>query len=109
MKLRVGGKPLWFRNNCIKLNPDKFHLLLSDEKVITWIFGMRSFQEHAVKRFSELKFIISLLLKNTSRDCTKKRIKKSMQWQKFHLVSRFTCNTRMRIDARSSPPVSHVI
>ena len=25
---------LWFRNNCMKVNPDKFHLLLSDKKVI---------------------------------------------------------------------------
>ena len=24
---------LWFWNNCMKLNPDKFHLLLSDKKV----------------------------------------------------------------------------
>ena len=24
---------LWFRNNCIKVNPDKFHLLLSDKKI----------------------------------------------------------------------------
>ena len=23
---------LWFQNNCMKLNPDKFHLLLSDKK-----------------------------------------------------------------------------
>ena len=23
---------LWFRNNCMKVNPDKFHLLLSDKK-----------------------------------------------------------------------------
>ena len=23
---------LWFRNNCMKTNPDKFHLLLSTEK-----------------------------------------------------------------------------
>ena len=23
---------LWYRNNCIKVNPDKFHLLLSDKK-----------------------------------------------------------------------------
>ena len=56
---------LWFRNNCMKVNPDKFHLLLSDKKVITWIFVMRSFQVCAVKSFSELKLIISLLLKNT--------------------------------------------
>ena len=42
---------LWFRNNCMKVNPDKFHLLLSDKKVIRWIFVIRSFQVHAVKSF----------------------------------------------------------
>ena len=55
---------LWFRNNCRKVNPDKFHLL-SANKVITWIFVMRSFQLCAVKSFSGLKLKISLLLKNT--------------------------------------------
>ena len=55
----------WFWNNCMKVNPDKFHLLLSDKKVITWIFVMRSFQVRAVKIFSGLKLIISLLFKNT--------------------------------------------
>ena len=50
---------LWFRNNCKQLNPDKFHLLLSANKV------MRSFQvQGAVKSFLGLKLIISLLLKN---------------------------------------------
>ena len=24
---------LWFRNNCMKVYPDKFHLLLSDKKI----------------------------------------------------------------------------
>ena len=56
---------LWFRNNCMKVNPNKFHLLLSDKKVITWIFVMRSFQVRAGKGFSGLKLIISLLLNNT--------------------------------------------
>ena len=56
---------LWFRNNCMKVNPDKFHFLLSDKKIVTWIFVMRNFQVRTVKRFSGLKFIISLLLKNT--------------------------------------------
>ena len=42
---------LWFRNNCMKVNPDKFHLLLSDKKVIRWIFVIRSFQVRAVKSF----------------------------------------------------------
>ena len=56
---------LWFQNNCKKVNPDKFHLLLSDKNVITWIFVMRRFQVRAVKSFSGLKLIISMLLKNT--------------------------------------------
>ena len=55
---------LWFRNNCKKVNPDKFHLL-SAKEVITWIFVMKSFQVRAVKSFSGLKLIISLLFKNT--------------------------------------------
>ena len=40
---------LWFRNNCMEVNPDKFHLLLTDKKLIRWIFVIRSFQVHAVK------------------------------------------------------------
>ena len=24
---------LWFQNNCMKVNPDKFHFLLSDKKI----------------------------------------------------------------------------
>ena len=54
---------LWFRNNCKKVNPH--HRLLSANKVITWIFVMRSFQISAVKSFSGLNLITSLLLKNT--------------------------------------------
>ena len=65
IKSVVESLTLWFRNNCMKVNPDKCHLLLSDKKVITWIFVMKSFQVCAVKSFSELKLIISLFLKNT--------------------------------------------
>ena len=65
IKSVVESLTLWFRNNCMKVNPDKFHVLLSDKKVITWVFVMRSFQVRAVKSFWGLKLIISLLLKNT--------------------------------------------
>ena len=34
IKSVVESLTLWFRNNCMKVNPDKFHLLLSDKKVI---------------------------------------------------------------------------
>ena len=43
----------------MKVNPDKFHLLLSNKKVIRWMFVIRSFQVHAVKRFWGWKLIIS--------------------------------------------------
>ena len=65
IKSVVESFTLWFRNNCMKVNSDEFHLLLSDKKLITWIFVMRSFQIRAVKGFSGLKLIISLLLRNT--------------------------------------------
>ena len=64
IKSVVESLTLCFRNNCMKVNSNKFHLL-SDKKVITWIFVMRGFQVHAVKGFSGLKLIISLLFKNT--------------------------------------------
>ena len=65
IKSVVENLTLWVRNNCMKVNPDKFHLPLSDKKIITWIFVMRSFQVLALKGFSGLKLIINLLLKNT--------------------------------------------
>ena len=65
IKSVVKSLTLWFRSNCMKVNPDKFHLPLSDKKVTTWVFVMRSFQVRAMKSFSGLKLIISLLLKNT--------------------------------------------
>ena len=61
----VKSLTLWFQNNCMKVNPDKLRLLLTDKKVITWIFVMRSFQVCAVQSVLGLKLIISLLLKNT--------------------------------------------
>ena len=32
IKSVVESLTLWFRNNCMEVNPDKFHLLLSDKK-----------------------------------------------------------------------------
>ena len=60
----VKSLTLWFQNNCMKVNPDKLRLLLTDRKVITWIFVMRSFQVRAVQSVLGLKLIISLLLTN---------------------------------------------
>ena len=42
---------LWFRSNCMKVNPDNFQLLISDKKFIMWISVMRSLQVLAVKNF----------------------------------------------------------
>ena len=33
IKIVVESLTLWFRNDCIKMNPGKFHLLLSDKKI----------------------------------------------------------------------------
>ena len=43
---------LRFRNNCMKVNPDKLYLLLSNKKVIHQVdFVIRSFQVRAAKKF----------------------------------------------------------
>ena len=42
---------LWFRKNCMKVNPGKFHLFRSDKKLIRWIFVTKNFQVRAVKSF----------------------------------------------------------
>ena len=31
-EIKSAAKTLWFQNNCIKVNPDKLHLFLSDKK-----------------------------------------------------------------------------
>ena len=53
IKSVVESLTLWFRNNCMKKNPDKVHLPISDKKVITLISVMKSFQVRAVKRFRD--------------------------------------------------------
>ena len=53
----VESLTLRFWNNCMKVNPGKLHLLLSDKKVITWIFVMKSFQVRGVKGFLGLELI----------------------------------------------------
>ena len=78
MKLRVWWKALLCGFGItMKVDPDKFHLLLSDKKVITWIFVMRSFQVCTVKSFSGLKLIISLLLRKPVKNTAQKSQTKS--------------------------------
>ena len=33
IKIVAESLTLWFRNTCMKVNPDQFHLLLSDKKI----------------------------------------------------------------------------
>ena len=50
---------LRFQNNCVKVNPDKFHLLLLNGRIfIWWILVMRSSKVLAVKTFNALTFIL---------------------------------------------------
>ena len=51
IKIAAESFRLWFQNNCMKVNPDKFHLLFSDKKIIRWIFLMRRSQARGVKNF----------------------------------------------------------
>ena len=62
IKTEVESLTFWFQNNCMKVDPNKFHVLLSDK--IRWIFVMRNSQIRAVKKFWGYNLIIILLLKN---------------------------------------------
>ena len=53
---------LWFRNNCMKVNPDKFHFLLSDKKVVTWIFGNEKLSITCNEKFFRIKVVNNLTL-----------------------------------------------
>ena len=76
---------LWLPNNCMKVNPDEFHLRLSDKKVIRWIFVMRSFQVRAVKSFGGIKIDNKLTFEEHVVGLYKTPVKTSVLWQEFHL------------------------
>ena len=56
---------LRFRKNCMKVKPDKFHLLLSDKKSHQVDICNEKLSSKCSDKFLGIKLIISLLLKNT--------------------------------------------
>ena len=56
---------LRFRKNCMKVKPDKFHLLLSDIKSHQVDICNEKLSSKCSDKFLGIKLIISLLLKNT--------------------------------------------
>ena len=56
---------LRFRKNCMKVKPDKFHLLLSDKKSHQVDIYNEKLSSKCSDKFLGIKLIISLLLKNT--------------------------------------------
>ena len=67
---------LWFRNNCTKVNPDKFHFLLSDKKVITWIFGNEKLSITCSEKFFRIKVVNNLTLEGHVEELYKKASQK---------------------------------
>ena len=74
---------LWFQNNCIKVHPDKFHLLLTDKKVIRWIFVMTSSQVR--EKNLGIKINNKLIFQKHLEELRKKPINKSVCCQEFNL------------------------
>ena len=77
--VQSGGKrlTLWFGNNCVKVNPDKFHLLLN---------GKISHQVNICnKKFWGIKTDNELTFKEHVEELCKKTVKKSVLWQEFCL------------------------
>ena len=67
---------LWFRNNCVKVNPDKFHFLLSDKKVITWIFGNGRLSIKCSEKFFRITVVNNLTLEGNVQGLYKKASQK---------------------------------
>ena len=67
---------LWFQNNCMKVNPDKFHFLLSDKKVGTWIFGNEKLSITCSEKFFRIKVVNNLTLEGHVEGLYKKATQK---------------------------------
>ena len=76
---------LWFRNNCMKVNPDKFHLLLSDKKSHQVDICNKKFSSTCSEKFLGIKIDNKLTFEEQIEGLCKKTVKKSVLWQEFCL------------------------
>ena len=76
---------LCFRNNCMKVNPDKFHLLLNDKKSHQVDVCNNKFSSTYNEKFLGIKIDNKLTFEEHVEGLCKKPVKKSVLWQEFHL------------------------
>ena len=75
---------LWFRNNCMKVNPDKFHLLLRDKKSHQVDICNENLSSTCSEKFLGIKNDNKLTFEERVEGlCKKASQKKSVLWQKF--------------------------
>ena len=76
---------LWFRNNCMKVNPEKFHLFLSDKKIHQVDVCDEKLSITCSEKLLEIKIDNKLTFEEHLEGLYKKPVKKSVLWRQFHL------------------------
>ena len=76
---------MWFQNSCMKMNPDKFHLLLSDKKIHQADICNKKFSSTCSGKFLGIKIDNKLTFEEHVEGLCKNPVKRSVLWQEFHL------------------------
>ena len=76
---------LWFQNNCVKVNPDKFHLLLSNKKIHQVDICNEKLSSTYSEKLLGIKIDNKLTFEEDVEELCKKASQKSVRWQEFHL------------------------
>ena len=76
---------LRFRNDCMKVNPDKLHLLLSDKKILQVDICGEKLSSTCSEKLLGIKIDNKLTFEEHVEGLCKKPVKKSVLWQEFHL------------------------
>ena len=74
---------LWFRNNCMQVNPDKFHLLLRDKKVHQVDICGEKLSSTCSEKLLGIKIDNKLTFEEHVEELCKKTSQKVSVWQEF--------------------------
>ena len=74
---------LWFRNNCMQVNPDKFHLLLRDKKVHQVDICDEKLSSTCSEKLLGIKIDNKLTFEEHVEELCKKASQKVSVWQEF--------------------------
>ena len=95
IKSVVESLTLWFRNNCMKVNPDKFHLLLSDKKSHQVDICNEKLSSTCSEKFLGIKIDNKLTFKEHVEEVCKKASQKVSAVARISSIMRFEQRKRI--------------